>query len=254
MEVRILGSSVDAPRARQYASSYLINGVVSIDAGTLGFHGTPHDQARVRHIFLTHSHMDHIASLPVFLENAYDPKLPEVTIHALPATLDALRQYVFNDVIWPDFVKMEMPGRPFLRLRELQPEQAVEVEGLQVVPVRVEHIVPTVGFIVSDGKSTVVFSGDTTSTDRIWELSGEFPEPRSVFLECTFPNEMEQLALVSAHLTPAQFGRERAKMPPIERLFAIHLKDRYRVVMEQQLAALRLPELEISEGEACYSL
>jgi ribonuclease BN (tRNA processing enzyme) len=254
MEVRILGSSVDAPRERQYASSYLINGVVSIDAGTLGFHGTPQNQARVRHIFLTHSHMDHIASLPVFLENAYDPEQPEVTIHALPQTLDALRRFVFNDVIWPDFVQMRMPGRPFLQLRELRPEQAQEVEGLRVLPVPVNHIVPTVGYIVSDGKSTVVFSGDTAATQRIWELSGEFPAPRSVFLECTFPDEMEQLALISAHLTPSQFGLERAKMPSIERLFAIHLKDRYRQVMEQQLAALRLPELVIAEGDACYSL
>lgn len=254
MEVRILGSSVDAPRERQYASSYLLNGVVSIDAGTLGFHGTPQEQSHVRHIFLTHSHMDHIASLPVFLENAYDPQMPAVTIHALPETLDALRRFVFNDVIWPDFVKLTLPGRPFLQLHELRPEVAVEVEGFRVLPVAVNHIVPTLGYIVTDGRSTVVFSGDTAATERIWELSAAAPEPRSVFLECTFPNELEALALVSAHLTPEQFGREVAKMPKVERLFAIHLKYRHRAVMEQQLQALGLAALMIAEGEACYTL
>jgi ribonuclease BN (tRNA processing enzyme) len=254
MEVRLLGSSPDGPRERQYASSYLINGSVAVDAGMLGFVGTPEDQARVRHVFLTHSHMDHIASLPVFLENAWDVNVPAVVLHALPETMEALRRHVFNDVVWPDFLRIVPEGRPFLTVEEIVPEVAVAVEGLRVLPVVVNHVVATVGYIVTDGASTVVFAADTGPTERIWEFARDFPEPRSVFLECTFPDAMEGLARVSAHLTPALFGAEVRKMPPMERVLATHLKHRYRRELESALGELGIAGLEVAAGERAYTL
>ncbi len=254
MQVRLLGSSPDGPRERQYASSYLINGCVAVDAGALGFVGTPEEQARVRHIFLTHSHMDHIASLPVFLENAWDAGVAPVVLHALPETMEALRRHVFNDVVWPDFLTIAPQGRSFLTVEEIVPERAVEVEGLRVLPVAVNHVVATVGYIVTDGDSTVVFAADTGPTERIWEFARDFPEPRSVFLECTFPDAMEGLARVSAHLTPALFAEEVRKMPRMQRVLAMHLKHRYRPELERELAALGIAGLEVAVGESEYTL
>lgn len=254
MQVRLLGSSPDQPRERQYASSYLINGCVALDAGALGFVGTPAEQARVRHVFLTHSHMDHIASLPVFLENAWDSAEPAPVLHALPETLEALRQHVFNDVMWPDFLTLAPEGRPFVKVEEIVPEQAVAVEGLRVLPVLVKHVVASVGYIVTDGASTVVFGADSGPTERIWALLRDYPAPRSVFLECTFPDAMEGLARVSEHLTPALFEAEVRKMPPMERVLATHLKHRYRPELERALRALGMAGLEVAAGEADYSL
>ncbi|MGJ5815711.1 3',5'-cyclic-nucleotide phosphodiesterase [Paludibaculum fermentans] len=254
MKVRLIGSSPDAPRDRHYASSYLINDRVAIDAGTLGFSGTPEEQAEVRHVFLTHSHMDHISSLPVFLENAYDPAVPAVTVHALPETMDTLQRHIFNGEIWPDFIHLSPPGRPFFLPNCVDLGLPIEVEGLTVVPVAMNHIVPTAGYLVTDGRSTVAFGADSGPTDRIWELLKDMPAPRSVFLECTFPDELTGLAGISAHLTPESFGLEVAKMPAATNILAVHLKHRFRDKVAEELLALGLPSLRITGGEATYEL
>lgn len=254
MKVRLIGSSPDAPYDRHYASSYLINDRVAIDAGTLGYCGTPEHQAGIPHVFLTHSHMDHISSLPVFLENAYDPELPAPVVHALPETLDVLQRHVFNGSVWPDFFHLTPPGRPFLVPDSLRLEEPVELEGLRIVPVAMNHVVPTAGYLVTDGRSTVAFGADSGPTGRMWALLAEMPAPRSVFLECTFPDSLTGLADVSAHLTPETFRAEVAKMPAGTRILAVHLKHRFRDQIAGELAALGLPSLEIAGGEATYEL
>lgn len=254
MEVRVVGSCPDSPRTRQYASSYLVNGKVCIDAGCIGFWGSPEQQSSVGHILLTHTHIDHTASLPIFLDNAFDPATEPVVLHATEGTLAALQSHLFNGVIWPDFLNMAPGGRAFAHVSPVTPGQELEVEGLRILPVPVDHQVPTVGYIVSDGRSTAVFGADSAPTEAIWKAAREYPAPRSVFIETSFPNSMKRLAELSFHLTPEMVGAEYAKMPPLENLFIIHIKPRFRAAIEQELAALRIPGLKIVEGDEVYSV
>ena len=106
MKIRLLGSSVQYPARLQYVSSYLINGTVAIDAGCLGSYGTPQQQEAIRHVFLTHSHADHTASLPIFLENAWTPAESCPHIYGSPEALDSVQKHIFNNVMWPDFVAL----------------------------------------------------------------------------------------------------------------------------------------------------
>src|SRR5262245_46853558 len=119
MKVRILGTLSDGADDVQYTSSYLVNDLLAVDSGCLGMCGTPAKQARIRHVLLTHSHMDHVASLPIFIENAYDASCGPVVVYGHAATLDALQAHVFNDLIWPDFVRLTRPDLPLLRLQWL---------------------------------------------------------------------------------------------------------------------------------------
>jgi ribonuclease BN (tRNA processing enzyme) len=254
MDVRILASSFVGDTQLQYASSYLINGSVAIDAGPLGFWGTPQEQERIHHIFLTHSHIDHIATLPIFIENVFDPNTEAVVLHGHPATLSVLREHIFNDLVWPDFVRLSTPRRPFMVLDELKPEVPVVVDGLSILPVAVDHVVPTFGYIVSDGRSTVIFGSDSHATSRIWHLAAESPEPRSAFVEATFPNSMRWLADASLHMTAEMLGEEVLKMPRMKRVLAMHLKGRFHEIVEKELRELNLPQLEIAVIEKTYSL
>jgi ribonuclease BN (tRNA processing enzyme) len=252
MKIRILGSSGQDEPPRQYVSTYLINGTVAIDAGCLGFCGTPQEQEGVRHVFLTHAHIDHTASLPIFVENAWTPTDDCPLIYGSAETLETVQKDIFNDHIWPDFIALSERMPPFLRVRRIHPEVPVSVNGLRITPVNVNHLIPTFGFVVTDETGAVIFGGDSGPTDRLWEIAHQTPGLRTVFLEASFPNSMTALAESSLHLTPEMFGREVAKIPAGVTVVAVHIKMRYRDQIIEELGDLQLSNLEIGQCDKVY--
>jgi ribonuclease BN (tRNA processing enzyme) len=238
----------------QYASSCVINDVVALDAGTLGFYHSAHDQARIRHVLLTHTHIDHVASLPIFVENAYEGNTDPVTIHGSADVLDSLRRDLFNNRLWPDFIALSVNNpHPFLKVARFDAGQTIEVEGLQVTAVAVDHVVPTSAFLVRDSKSSIAYVTDTGPTEEVWRHINSLPDLKAVFLEATFPNNMAWLAAISKHLTPAQFAVEAAKLTRPARLLAIHLKARFQAQVAAELKALNLPHFELAQFGTAYT-
>lgn len=244
-----------APPGRpQLFTSYLIDGVVAIDAGCLDRAGDLDALAAIKHVFLSHSHLDHVASLPPLLDTVYNGTDDCVTVYGHSDTLDCLRRDVFNDRLYPDFVRLSAEGRPFLKLRELTPGEAVEAAGLRVTPVEVNHVVPALGFVVEDGLAAAVFPGDTAPTEEIWKVARRCADLRAVFLECTFPGSMEWLAEVARHMTPARYAGEVAKLGKAVRFITVHVHARYRDAVVAELGALGLPGVEVGEPGVTYLL
>jgi ribonuclease BN (tRNA processing enzyme) len=237
---------------RQFLTSYLLNETVALDAGCLGLHRTPREQARVRHILLSHTHLDHLASLPMLLDNTYQSGSGCVTVYGNDAVLDCLRRDVFNDRLWPDFIRLSGERPPFLRLERLEPGRPVEVEGLRITPVPVDHAVPTLGFLVEAGSAAVLFPSDTGPTEAIWQRANATANLRAVFLEATFPQAMAGLAEVSRHLTPPLFAAEVRKLRRPARLIAVHISPRFYSEVVDELQALGLPNLEIGQPGKTY--
>ena len=129
----------------------------------------------------------------------------------------------------------------------LHPETPVEAGGLRVTPVPVDHVVPTMGLIVDDGVSAVVFGGDSGPTDRIWELARGLPHLRAIFLEATFPDALVDLAGITGHLTPRLFREEVSKCPGQVAVVAVHIRPRYRRDVEQELLELGISRLILGE-------
>jgi ribonuclease BN (tRNA processing enzyme) len=254
VKITLIPSEAGEPSGRhQFLSSCLLNDTIALDAGCLGFAHAPEQQARVRHVLLTHTHLDHLASLPIFLENVFQADGEGVTIHASSPVLDCLQRDLFNDRVWPDFVALSRNGMPFLRLAPFEPGQTIEVEGLRVTAVELNHVVPTVGYLVADAGSTVAFVSDTGPTEAVWQHANAAANLRAVFLEATFPNSLAWLADVSKHLTPALFAREAAKLKRPAQLIVVHIKARYRDQVVAELEALRLNGLEIGRFDAPYT-
>ncbi|MBI5757438.1 MAG: 3',5'-cyclic-nucleotide phosphodiesterase [Planctomycetales bacterium] len=256
MKVTLLRSAIDTAPGDdfQYLTTYLVNDCLAIDAGCLGLVGSPKRQSDVRDVLLTHSHLDHIASLPVFLENIYEGRADCVTIHASQAVLDCLQQDVFNNRVWPDFIAISErePNSPFLKLAALDAGQTVEIQGVRVTPVEMNHIVPTFGYVLEDDSATVVIVSDTGPTDEIWMRANAARNLKAVFLEITFPNEMSQIADISKHLTTAMFGVELGKLTRPARVLTIHLKARYAEQISRELDELSLPNVELVQFGRVY--
>ncbi len=238
----------------QYLSTCLVNGSIALDAGSLGFHGTPDDQARVGHVLLTHSHLDHVASLPIFLENVYDLRddKPPV-VHASRRVLEVLQRDILNEHVWPDFVALSREVRPFLRLQPFEAGETCSIDGLRITAIPVNHVVPTIGFLLHDTAGTVAFIPDTGPTDEIWQQAARCPDLRAVIVETTFPDEMTWLAVASKHLTPALLRVELAKLGRPVPTYIMHIKARYRVAVREQLAGLKMPQIHILESGKRYT-
>src|SRR5262249_7547504 len=158
------------------------------------------------------------------LENVYQVNSDCVTVHGNEAVLTSLRQDLFNNRVWPDFLNLGGGRPPYLKLALLEPGRPVAVDHLTVTPVAVNHSVPTFGFVVADETSAVVFPSDTGPTAEIWERVNATPDVRAVFLEATFPDQLAWLANLSKHLTPGLFAEEVRKVARPVRFLAVHIK------------------------------
>ena len=254
MKVMLVPSSIASEGVDhdQYLTSLIINGTIAVDAGSLGFYGSVEEQSRVRHVLISHSHIDHIASLPIFLENCFDGRPDPVTIHASAQVIDSLQRDMFNGRVWPDFIGMSSPATPFVNVETIEPGRAIHLDGLTITPVMVNHLVPTLGFVIDDAHSTVVIASDTASTDEIWRVASTRPNLKGVFLEAAFPNRMAKLADLSKHLTPAGFGTEAAKIPRGTPIFAVHIKARFRDEILAELNDLGVDGMAVCEPGRVY--
>jgi ribonuclease BN (tRNA processing enzyme) len=247
VKITLVPSAVSAGEGGRgnFTTSYIIDEVVAIDAGGLGFVGDLAAQVRVEHLFLTHSHLDHIASLPMFLETVFQASDRCVTVYASEETFSCLRRDVFNHRVWPDFLALSEKGPRFLEMVVLEAMCPVDVAGLRLTPIPVDHVVPTFGFLVEAPGVAVAIPSDTGPTTSYWAIAKAADNLKAVFLDASFPNAMEELALKSKHLTPKLFAAEIEKLARPVPSFAVHIKPRYYDAVVAELNALKLGHIHI---------
>jgi hypothetical protein len=118
MQIRVLGCS-GSIAAGSRTTSFLLDDDILIDAGTGVGDLTLDEMARIDHILVSHSHLDHVLAIGLLADSVTRRRVaderPPVQVHALPQTIAALRAHVFNGVIWPDFTRLPSPDHPVLR-------------------------------------------------------------------------------------------------------------------------------------------
>jgi ribonuclease BN (tRNA processing enzyme) len=251
MKVELLPSSLPVSDA-QFLVSFLVNDEVAIDCGSLGLLADLRRQERVRHVFLTHEHIDHIASLPIFLENVYHPGPECVELLGTADVLDFIHRDIFNGRVWPDFFALSTGDNLFVRSAPLAVHQPMVRAGLTVTPLPVSHCIDTIGLLVDDGRTAVAFPSDTGPTDVFWKHLAASERLDAVFLEVSFPNELADLAASTGHHCPATFAAEMRKLQRDVRWIVVHRKARFAVDIALEIAALGLPNVELVRPGVAY--
>jgi ribonuclease BN (tRNA processing enzyme) len=251
MDWHILGSfGGSSPTCR--TTSFLINGELALDAGSITQALPLEAQRRIRQIVLTHSHLDHIASIPFLVENTFAEQRDALEILVTPQVLRTVKLHLFNNDTWPDFTRIPNDLLPAIRLRQVEPRAPFSLKGLRLTPVPVRHTVPTHAYLVEEEEGGVVlFTSDTGPTDEVWEVANRTSKLRAVIVEVSFPTRMQAVADVSLHLTPTTLAGELAKLRRDVAVYLYHLKPAYVDELRQELAATRLPHAaeELRQGE-----
>ena len=257
MRVQLLPSTFDSQghaTPEQRLTCFLIDECVAIDAGSLALALTAEQRSQVRDIIVTHPHMDHIASLPIFIDDLFETLKSPVRVYATPEVIDLLERDIFNWNVYPRFSELKNEYGPVMEYVPIPTGQEFKVAHLTVTAVGVNHIVPTVGLIVSDGNSTVAFSSDTAETEEFWELINRAPRVDALLIEASFPNSMAKLAEVSRHFTPASLERDLRKLTHNGLdILAVHIKPAYRQMVIAELKALNHPGLGVMESGRIYN-
>ena len=232
-------------------TTFLLDGETALDAGCLTDALPLAAQRRIRRVVLTHAHFDHIASLPLLCDNLYGKRRP-LEILAPAPVLATLSRDVFNDRVWPDFTRLPSRSRPTIRMRAISDGRLCRLGSLGITAFPVRHTVPAYGYVVSKRGRSVLFSGDTRPTDRIWKEARLAKSLKAIFLEVSFADAQDSLARASAHFTPRMIAEELAKAPPRVPIYLYHMKPPSVSRIRREIDALNEPRLKLLESERSF--
>lgn len=223
MKLRVLGCS-GGIGGNLRTTSFLLDRDVLIDAGTGVSELSLGELTEIDHVFVTHSHLDHIACIPFMLDSVGFMRDKPLTVYASEATLDILKKHIFNWKIWPDFSEIPSAQQPYLRYQPIALGESIVLNGRKITSIPANHVVPAVGYQLDSGKASLVFSGDTTTCDELWKVVNKIKNLRYLIIETAFSNSEKDLAVVSKHLCPSMLADELVKFKLDAEVFITHLK------------------------------
>ena len=206
MKVRVLGCSGAIAKDCK-TTSFLIDGEILVDAGTGVGDLTLEEMARVDDVLLTHSHLDHVAALPLMVDAVAAQRKAPLKIHALAGTISALKAHIFNNTIWPDFSVIPSPQSPFINFHEVRIGQTLQIGNKLIEVLPAVHTVPAAGYAVTAGNGCWVFTGDTEQNPALWARINQLNVAMLV-IETAFSNRERDLAKRSLHLSPNVLANE----------------------------------------------
>jgi len=239
MNIRVLGCSGGIGDGL-HTTSFLVDDDILIDAGTGVTRLGRQDLVRIDHVFLTHSHLDHILALPLLLDSVAGERHHPLVLHALPEVLDIIKAHLFNWRIWPDFSRLPSEAAPFLSYAPLAVGVPVYLAGREITALPAHHVVPACGYLLRGAQASLLFSGDTASHPALWQTVANTADLRYLLVECSFPEKLSDIAQASLHYSPAALAADIAGLRADLQVWISHLKPGGEAAIMADLDA-RLP-------------
>ena len=235
MHIRVLGASGGIGDGR-HTTSFLVDDDILVDCGTGVTTLTHAELCRIDHVFLTHSHLDHILSLPLLLDSVGGERGHPLTVHGLPEVLQILKDHLFNWRIWPDFARIPSPEAPFLQYHTLALGEAHQLGERAFTAIPANHTVPAVGYLMACPTGSLLFSGDTASHEALWQHANATWDLIHLVVECSFQDALAEIAEASRHYCPSTLAPDLEKLMGDVQVWITHLKPGGEVGIMEELA------------------
>jgi cAMP phosphodiesterase len=237
-----------------HSAGFIVNDRLLLEGGTVTSTFSLREQAGITDICVSHIHLDHVKELAFFVDNISGRNSRPVVLAGVEDVIAGVRRQLFNDQLWPDFSRIPSPEHPLISYRVIPEGRFSRVAGLSVKPVRVNHPVPTTGYIIREPGVTIAYTGDTGPTGAIWRAARGLRDLKAVIVEASFPNAMEELAIASGHLTPALLERELAQLRrPEVPVYVVHMKPIYAEQIATELGYIRDRRIEMMHQGRSYT-
>ena len=233
MKLRVLGCSGGVAEGLR-TTSLLINDSILIDAGSGVGDLTLEEMAKIEHIFITHSHIDHVGFLPLLVDSMFSNITTPIKVYSQAVTIQAIKDHIFNWIIWPDFSQLPRPDKAVLQFQAMAPDETLLLDEVLFQMIEVSHTVPAVAYRIEHGGKSIAFSGDTSSNDTLWDRLNAYPNLDILIVESAFSNEQYDLALLSRHYTPSLLAQDLSKLRHDPEIYITHLKpgDEKKIIEE----------------------
>ncbi|MDH5218418.1 MAG: 3',5'-cyclic-nucleotide phosphodiesterase [Gammaproteobacteria bacterium] len=254
MKIRVLGCS-GGIGAGLRTTSLLVDNDILLDAGTGVGDLSLEEMSHIKHLFITHSHLDHIVSLPLMVDSIFERLEKPITVYSQPETIKALKEHIFNWLIWPDFSVLPSEEKPVLKFQPVSPGDVIEIDGRQIEMIGVNHNVPAVGYRVQSDSGAFAFSGDTTCNDSLWDALNKHNHLDLLFVETAFTNRQINLAQVAHHYCPSLLAADLSKLKHRPEVYLTHLKPGEEVaILAEMRAAVQQFTLKTLVGGDVFTL
>ena len=253
MKVKILGCS-GSEGIGHNPPGFLVNDVMMLDAGTITAALSIEAQSKITDILISHTHLDHIKSLLFLADNIIGRIKKPVKIRAIPKVIDAIRMHLMNDLIWPDFTRIPTADNPVLVYAPMPAGKSVNIAGLKVKTIPMNHPVPAVGFLVSDAKSSLLYSADTGPNEGLWKEAAKAKNLKAIIVDTSFPNSLDGIASLSGHFTPGQLHQDltKARVGYDVPIYIYHIKPVHIKKVISELKALGRRNVKVLQEGKTY--
>lgn len=254
MKVKVLGCSGSEGKGHN-PPGFLVNDAIMLDAGTITSALNIEAQSRITDIFISHTHLDHIKSMLFLADNVIGRISRPINIRSIPAVIDAIKNHLMNDIIWPDFTRIPTARNPVLRYMPFAAGASVKAAGLRVKAIPMNHPVPAVGFLVNDGKASLLYTADTGPNERIWTEAARAKNLAAVIVDTSFPDGLHAVADASGHFTPSQLHRDLndARVDIGVPIYIYHIKPAHERKVIAELNALGRKNVRILREGKTYT-
>jgi ribonuclease BN (tRNA processing enzyme) len=258
MKFRLLPTTFDEngrATQQQHLACFVVDDCVAVDAGSLAMSVSERQRENIRDVVLTHAHLDHIAGLPLFIDDLFTTITEPLRIYSTKEVQEILERDIFNWEVFPRFSELKNSHGEVLRYVNFKPNTEFSIKHFTFKAVEVNHKVPAVGFVIADAHSRIVLMGDTSRNENFWNVVNAEKKIDALLIECAFPDFLAELAATSFHMTPKILRSEVEKFQHRDaRIFVVNLKPTFRAKIIAELAAMKIPNLEILEVGRIYEV